>query len=248
MLSSKARPVLYFSITDHIWAIDARTGRELWHYDWPDNRAIHVANRGLGMYGEWLFYMTPDNSLLSLNARTGKERWRVQIADVKDDWFSSIAPLIIGNHVITAAGNNGEIRSWLESRDPETGKQQWKWWVTPAPGEPGSETWPDEYSMLHGGGNPWLNGTYDPELNLYYFGTGNGVPVGRAPHPTPAGDSLYTACIIALNPDTGKMAWYFQATPHDVHDWDAAQTPILFDGEFQGFGTRENLPGFARQK
>ena len=226
--------VLYFSITDHIWAMDARTGRELWHYEWPDNKAIHVANRGLGMYGDWLFYMTPDNWLLSLNARTGKERWRVQIADVKDEWFSSIAPLVIGNHVITAAGNNGEIRSWLESRDPETGRQQWKWWVTPAPGEPGSETWPDEYSMLHGGGNPWLNGTYDPELNLYYFGTGNGVPVRRAAHPTPAGDSLYTACIVALNPDTGKMAWYFQATPHDVHDWDAAQTPILFDAEFQG--------------
>jgi outer membrane protein assembly factor BamB len=119
--------VLYFSVTDHIWAMDARSGRELWRYDWPDNKAIHVANRGLGMYGDWLFYMTPDNWLLSLNARTGKERWRVQIADVKDEWFSSIAPLVIGNHVITAAGNNGDVRSWLESRDPETGAQQWRW-------------------------------------------------------------------------------------------------------------------------
>jgi len=103
--------VLYFSITDHIWAADARTGRELWHYEWPDNRAIHVANRGLGMYGDWLYYMTPDNYLLSLNAKDGKERWRKQVADVRKDWFSSIAPVIIGNHVITAAGNNNDIRS-----------------------------------------------------------------------------------------------------------------------------------------
>src|SRR6267142_2362235 len=89
--------VLYFSITDHIWAADARTGRELWHYEWPDNRAIHGANRGLGMYGDWLFYLTPDNYLLSLNAKDGKERWRKEVADVKKDWFSSIAPLVIGN-------------------------------------------------------------------------------------------------------------------------------------------------------
>jgi len=229
------RGVLYFSITDHIWAVDARSGREYWHYTWPDNRAIHVANRGLGMYGNWLYYMTPDNYLLSLNAKDGKERWRKQVADVKQDWFSSFAPVVIGNHVLTAAGNNNEVRSWLEARDPETGDLQWKWYTTPEPGEPGSETWPDVESMLHGGGNPWLNGTYDPELNLYYFGTGDGVPRMRPPHPNAQGeDSLYTATMIALNPDTGKKVWHFQVTPHDNRDWDAAQTPILFDGEFKG--------------
>jgi len=229
------RGVLYFSITDHIWAVDARSGREYWHYTWPDNRAIHVANRGLGMYGNWLYYMTPDNYLLCLNAVDGKELWRKQVADVKQDWFSSFAPMVIGNHVITAAGNNNEVRSWLESRDPETGALQWKWYTTPEPGEAGSETWPDVESMLHGGGNPWLNGTYDPELNLYYFGTGDGVPRMRPPHPNAEGeDSLYTASIIALNPDTGKKVWHFQVTPHDNRDWDAAQTPILFDGEFKG--------------
>ena len=142
------RGVLYFSVTDQsgLWM---RGRPEYWHYTWPDNRAIHVANRGLGMFGNWLYYMTPDNYLLCLNAVDGKERWRKQVADVKQDWFSSFAPMVIGNHVITAAGNNNEVRSWLESRDPETGAMQWKWYTTPEPGEPGSETWPDVESMLH---------------------------------------------------------------------------------------------------
>jgi alcohol dehydrogenase (cytochrome c) len=201
---------------------------------WPNNKAIHVANRGLGMYGNWLFFMATDNYLVSLNAKDGTERWRMQIADVYKDFFSSIAPLIIHNHVIVAPGNNDDIRAYLESRDPETGALQWRWFVDPKPGEPGSETWVDAETMAKGGGFPWLNGTYDPELNLYYFGTGNGVPMQRPPHPTPTGDSLYTASIVALNPDTGKMAWAFQVTPHDTHDYDAAQTPILFDAEFKG--------------
>ena len=226
--------VLYLSITDNVWAVDARSGHELWHYSWPNNKAIHVANRGLGMYGNWLFFMTPDNYLVSLNAIDGKERWRVQIADVDKDFFSSMAPLIIRNHVIVAPGNNDDIRAFLESRDPETGALQWRWWVDPDPGQPGSETWTDNATMAKGGGFPWLNGTYDPILNLYYFGTGNGVPMDRAAHPTENGDSLYTACIVALNPDTGKLAWAFQITPHDTHDYDAAQTPILFDAVFRG--------------
>jgi acido-empty-quinoprotein group A len=226
--------ILYFTITDNVWAMDARTGHVIWHYSWPNNSAIHVANRGLGMYGSWLYYMTPDDYLISLNAKDGTERWRVQVADVKKDFFSATAPLIIKDHVIVGPGNNDDIRAWLESRDPVTGALQWKWWVDPDPGAPGSETWSDNETMLKGGGFPWLNGTYDPDLNLYYLGTGNGVPMDRAPHPTPEGDSLYTASIVALNPDTGKLVWAYQVTPHDTHDYDAAQTPIIFDGAFDG--------------
>ena len=227
--------VLYFTTTDNVWAMDARSGRELWHWTWPNNRAIHVANHGLGMYGNWLYYLTPDNWLVSIRALDGKERWKVQVADVNQDFFSSTAPMVIGNHVIVGPGNNDDIRAFLESHDPETGALQWKWWVTPDPGQPGSETWTDSETMLKGGGFPWLTGTYDPELNLYYFGTGNGVPVKRAPHPNEKGeDSLYTASILAINPDSGKIAWHFQATPHDNHDWDAAQTPIIFDADFGG--------------
>ncbi|HEX4228949.1 MAG TPA: acido-empty-quinoprotein group A [Bryobacteraceae bacterium] len=237
--------VLYLSITDHIWAVDARSGRELWHWQWPNNKAIHVGNRGLGMYGNWLYYMTPDDYLVCLNARDGTVRWKVQIADVNKDFFSATAPLVIGNHVIVAPGNNDDIRAYLESRDPETGALQWRWWVDPEPGQPGSETWSDAETMSKGGGFPWLSGTYDKELNLYYFGTGNGVPQHRAPHPTVNGDSLYTACIVALQLDTGKLAWAFQATPHDTHDYDAAQTPILFDAEFKG-QTRKLLAQVSR--
>jgi alcohol dehydrogenase (cytochrome c) len=226
--------VLYFTITDNVWAMDALTGRELWHYSWPNNRAIHVANRGVAIYKSWLYFMTPDNYLVSLNLKDGKEHWRQQIADVKDDYFSAASPLVIGNHVIVGPGNNDNVRAWLESRDPETGAQQWKWWVDPAPGEPGSDTWPDDATMAKGGGFPWLTGTYDPQLNLYYFGTGNGVPEDRKPHPTDHGDSLYTASVVALNPDTGKLVWAYQITPHDTHDYDAGQTPIIFDGEFKG--------------
>jgi len=129
-------------------------------------------------------------------------------------------------------GDSLDVPGYLESRDPDTGDLQWRWYTTPRPGEPGSDTWPDKYSMEHGGGMPWLPGSYDPELNLYYFGTGNANPV-LSGHSRP-GDNLWTASIVAVNVDTGKMAWYYQATPHDTHDWDAAQTPVMIDGVIDG--------------
>ena len=129
-------------------------------------------------------------------------------------------------------GDSLDVPGYLESRDPETGQLQWRWNTTPRKGEPGAETWPNPEAMEHGGGMTWVPGTYDPELNLYYLGTGNPNPVmagqGRK------GDNLWTCSIVALNPDTGKMAWYFQASPHDTHDWDAAETPVLIDGEIDG--------------
>jgi PQQ-dependent dehydrogenase (methanol/ethanol family) len=193
-----------------------------------------MAGAAPGMLGDWLFFTTPNNYLISLSAKDGKERWRTSFAE-KGNWFSSTAPAVIGNHVLVGPGNDDPIRGYLDSFDPETGKQQWRWYATPDPGQPGSETWANPEDMLHAGGNPWQAGTYDPELNLYYFGTGDARPRTRPPHPNAEGeDSLYTASIIALNPDTGKMVWHFQASPHDVHDWDNIQTPILFDGEFKG--------------
>ncbi len=140
---------------------------------------------------------------------------------------------MIRNHVIIGVGGDSlDVPGYLESRDPETGSFSGAGTRRPRPGEPGAETWPDEYSMEHGGGMPWLPGTYDPELNLYYFGTGNPNPVLAGQ--SRKGDNLWTASIVAVNPDTGKMAWYFQATPHDTHDWDAAQTPMLIDGVIDG--------------
>jgi acido-empty-quinoprotein group A len=225
--------ILYVTMPDNVWAVDPRLGRERWHYYWKTRGGIHIGNRGVGMYGNWLYFLTPDNYFVSLDATTGKERWHKEIANVKREYFSTAAPIVIRNHVIIGVGGDSlDVPGYLESRDPETGELQWRWYTTPRPGEAGAETWPDEYSMEHGGGMPWLPGTYDPELNLYYFGTGNANPV-LSGH-SRKGDNLWTASIVALNPDTGKMAWYYQATPHDTHDWDAAQTPILIDGVVDG--------------
>ena len=225
--------VLYFTAPDHVWAIDARTGREIWHYFWRTRGGIHIGNRGVGMYGNWLYFLTPDNYFVSLDATTGKERWHKEIANVKREYFSTSAPIVVRNHVIIGVGGDSlDVPGYLESRDAETGELRWRWNTTPKPGEPGAETWPDAYTAAHGGGMPWLPGTYDPELNLYYFGTGNANPVLVGV--SRPGDNLWTASIVALDADTGKMAWYYQATPHDTHDWDAAQTPILIDGVIDG--------------
>ena len=225
--------ILYFSAPDHVWAVDARTGREVWHYAWKTRGGDHIGNRGVGVYDKWLYFLTPDNYFVSLELATGKERWHHEIASMKREYFSTNAPIVIGRHVIIGVGGDAlDLPGWLESRDPENGELVWRWNSTPRAGEPGSETWPDDYSMSHGGGMPWIPGTYDPELNLYYFGTGNANPVLTGQNR--AGDNLYTCTIVALNPDTGKMAWYYQATPHDTHDWDAAQTPILIDGIIDG--------------
>src|SRR5262245_35672181 len=221
--------VLYFTSPDHVWAVDARTGREIWHYYWKTRGGNHIGNRGVGMYGNWLYFLTPDNYFVSLDAATGKERWHHEIANVKRQYQSTNAPMIVGKHVIIGVGGDAlDVPGYLESRDPENGQLIWRWHSAPKPGEAGANTWPNEYAMGNGGGMPWLPGTYDPDLNLYYIGTGNPNPVlsGKSRE----GDNLYTCSIVALNPDTGKMVWYYQVTPHDTHDWDAAQTPVLIDG------------------
>lgn len=225
--------ILYFTAPDNVWAIDARSGREFWHYE-RKSQGDHIGNRGVGMYGESLYFTTPDAQLVSLNAKDGTVRWIKEIADPKLGYFSTMAPLVIRNHVIVGiSGDVTDVRGYLESVDPETGSIQWRWNTTPDPGQPGSETWPkDSEAMLHGGGMTWMSGTYDPAVNLLYWGTGNPNPVlageGRP------GDNLYTCSIVALNPDTGKLAWYFQPSPHDLHDWDGAETPVLFDAEVKG--------------
>jgi acido-empty-quinoprotein group A len=225
--------VLYFTVPDHAWAIDARTGRELWHYKWESKGGIHTGNRGVGIYHDWLFFETPDNHLISLDKNTGKLRWAVEVADLALEYFSTSSPLIINNHVLVGVGGDSlDVPGYLEARDPETGAVQWRFNTEPRPGEPGSETWPNAKSMEHGGGMTWLTGTYDPELNLLYWGTGNPNPVHAAQ--SRKGDNLYTCSIVALNPDTGKLAWYFQASPHDTHDWDNIEAPVLFDGEVNG--------------
>ena len=225
--------VLYFTIPDHVFAVDARSGRELWHYRWNSKGGWHLGNRGVGIYGDWLYFETPDCNLVSLHLKDGSERWRKPICDLDRYYTATVAPVVIKNHIIVGvSGDDLDIPGYLESRDPETGDLQWHWSTVPKPGEPGSETWPNAEAMAHGGGMTWVPSTYDPELNLLYLGTGNPQPViaGKARE----GSNLFTESIVALHLDTGKMAWYFQASPHDTHDWDAVETPVLFDGEIDG--------------
>jgi acido-empty-quinoprotein group A len=224
--------VLYLTTTNNAYAIDARTGEELWHYLWQGRTVI--GNRGVGMYGGWLYFETGDNNIVSLDAATGRERWRKPLADEKSVNFSTSAPVIIGNHVlIGVGGDSANNPTWLESRDPETGDLQWRWYTTPQQaGEPGSETWPNSQAASNGAGAPWQPVTYDPELNLIYVTTGNPTPTynGRARE----GDNLYTCSVVALNPDTGRMTWHYQFSPHDTHDWDSTEVPILVDGTIDG--------------
>ena len=225
--------ILYFATPDNAWAVDARDGHEIWHYFWKTKGGTHIGNRGLGMYGTWLFMETPDDYLVSLDARTGKERWHVVIADFNQQYFSTMAPMIIGDQVLVGTGNDLDAPGFLQSFDPVTGKRKWIFYTVPMKaGDPGLDTWPSLEAARHGGGQVWIPGVYDPDTKLYIFGTGNPTPgytgVGRK------GDNLFTCSLIAVNVETGKMAWYYQTSPHDTHDWDSAQTPVMFDATVNG--------------
>src|ERR1700753_4061718 len=215
--------VIYFSVPDNVWAIDALSGHQLWHYSYPPNPGLHIGSRDVGMYKKWLYFLAPDGHLISLNANDGSVHWKVQVADVAKGYWTSMAPLVVGNHVLVGtSGDFDNLSGYVRSVDPETGKTQWEWDATPPVGTPNATT----------GGNSWMTGTYDPQLNLVYWGTGNPTAVLNAS--TRPGDDLYTCSIVALNPDTGKLVWVFQPSPHDTHDWDAAETPVLVDGTFHG--------------
>ncbi|RXH56257.1 acido-empty-quinoprotein group A [Granulicella sibirica] len=227
-LEIKATPILvdgilYFTLPDNIWAIDARTGHQLWRYTAPPNKAFHIGQRGVSIYKGSLYYMSSDAHLLSLDPKNGKVRWDVEVADASKGHWATMAPLIVGNHVLVgASGDFDNLQGFIRSIDAETGKTQWQWDATPPVGTAKKAT----------GGSAWMTGTYDPDLNLVYWGTGNPTPVlTGAPRP---GDNLYTCSIVALNPETGKLAWAFQPSPHDTHDWDAVETPVLVDGDFHG--------------
>ena len=225
--------MLYFTVPNHVYAIEARTGRMLWHYVWRGRSAI--GNRGVGMYGNWLFVVMPDNTVVSLDATTGKERWTRKLSgDGVSNWSTS-APLVIRNHVLVGIGGDtpvGPTQGFMESLDPETGASQWKWATTPGPGEPGIDTWPNAELAARSSGAPWQPPTYDPELNLVYVPTGQPTPTYNGK--SREGANLYTCSIVALNADTGKMAWYYQTSPHDTHDWDATEVTILVDGTING--------------
>jgi alcohol dehydrogenase (cytochrome c) len=215
--------ILYFTVPDNIWAVDARSGHRIWHYQYPPNKGDHIGQRGVAIYKDWLFFMSPDAHMVSLNAKDGSVRWTIAVADSSLGYWTTMAPLVVGNHVIVGVGGDlDNLPTFVQAFDPETGKLQWKWDVDPPPGTPHATT----------GGTTWMPGTYDPDLHLLYWGTGNPTPVLNGS--TRPGNDLYTCSIVALNPDTGKLVWAFQISPHDTHDWDAVEIPVLVDGTFKG--------------
>ena len=229
--------ILYVSSPDNAWAVDALDGHVLWHYWWKSRGGIHIGNRGMAMYGDWLYFETPDDYLVSLDAKTGAERWHKEIADFTQQYFSTTAPVVVGNHVLAGTGDDLDAPGFLQSFDPQTGDLQWKFYTVPMnKGDPGLETWASLDAARHGGAQVWIPGSYDPATQLYIFGTGNPTPAYTAMLRAPRDEhtNLYTCSVVALNVDTGKLAWYYQTSPNDTHDWDATQAPVLFDGMFAG--------------
>ena len=226
------RGVMYITSANDAFALDARTGRSLWHYKRPlssgllDDAAAHK-NRGVAVWRELVYMETDDAHLLCLDARSGGLRWDVEYADKKLHYGATSAPLVVNGTVIvgTSGGDSG-VRGFIAAYDAVSGKLKWHLWTIPGPGEFGSSSWPGD-SYLHGGATTWMPGTYDPELNTLYWTTSNAAP-DFAGDSRP-GDDLYTACVLAIDAGTGKLKWYFQFTPHDLYDYDANETPVLVD-------------------
>src|SRR6185295_13594640 len=189
--------ILYLSTPDNAWAIDARNGHQRWHFVWKTRGGTHIGNRGLGMWHNTLYMETPDDYLVAIDAGNGKELWHQEIADFDLQYFSTTAPIVVGNHVLVGTGNDLDQPGFLQSFDPETGKLQWKFYTVPMKlGDPGLDTWPNLDSAKHGGGQVWVPGVYDPDTKLYIFGTGNPTPsYTGAPRP---GDNLFTCALIAV--------------------------------------------------
>lgn len=215
--------VLYITLPDNVWALDARSGHQIWHYTYPANTGFHIGHRGVAMHGHYLYLTTPDAHLVCLDARTGKVVWNIVIADADKGYWATMSPMVIRDHVIVGvSGDFDNLTGYLRSIDPDTGKTQWQWDSTPPAGTPNATT----------GGMTWMTGSYDPKLNLLYWGTGNPTPVLTGS--SRPGDNPNTCSIVALDPDTGKLVWAFQPSPHDTHDWDAVETPVLADVQFNG--------------
>jgi alcohol dehydrogenase (cytochrome c) len=228
---------MYFSEPpSDVIAVDAKTGRAFWTYRYALAGNVGVCcgrvNRGLAILGDTLYLAALDGNLVALDAKTGKEIWKTPVVDPKLGYTLTMAPLVVKDKVIIGpAGGEYGIRGFLAAFDAHTGKEVWRFHTIPGPGEAGHETWSGD-AWQHGGGSIWLTGSYDPELNLIVQGVGNPSPDWNAT--VRPGDNLYTTSVIALDADTGTLKWHFQFVPHDAWDWDAMQTPVMVDGEWQG--------------
>jgi alcohol dehydrogenase (cytochrome c) len=229
--------MMFVTAANDASALDARTGRVVWHHSWPisegliDDASGHI-NRGVGVWHNRVYMETDNAHLLCLDVRSGNLIWDVAYANWNKNYGATSAPLVVKDKVLvgTSGGDDG-VRGFVAAYDAVSGKLAWRFWTIPGPGEFGSESWPAKL-YLHGGGTTWMPGTYDPQLNTIYWGTSNPAPDFEGS--VRPGDDLYTDCVLALDPDTGKLKWYFQFMPHDLFDYDAVETPILIDAVYQG--------------
>ena len=228
--------VMFVSTPSHqVVAIDAKTGVILWRWikEVAENVvAPHPTSRGVALYGDKVFFAANDAVLVALNARTGLGAWRTTVADNKSGYYMTLAPLVAdGKVMVGASGGELGIRGFVAAFDPETGRELWRTYTVPAPGEPGSETWPKGDQWKNGGAPVWVTGNYDPQTNIAYWGTGNGGPWMGDQRP---GDNLYATSVVALDVATGKIKGHFQYVPNDSWDWDEVSPPILVDFQRQG--------------
>jgi alcohol dehydrogenase (cytochrome c) len=227
--------IMYVSAQDNTaYALDARTGRRLWSYKRTLPEKIRACcghtNRGFAILGTRLFLATLDAHVIALDSATGNVLWDVEAANYSQGYAFTVAPLVVKNKIIVGvSGGEYGIRGFIDAYDPETGKRAWRFYTVPAPGEPGSDSWPSADSAARGGAPAWVTGTYDPQLDLLYWPTGNPAPSDDGSRRK--GENLYSNSVVALQPDTGKLQWYFQFTPFDLHDWDATEVPVLVDAE-----------------
>lgn len=229
--------VLYVTGPQNVaWAIDARTGRQIWRYrrELPSNltACCGLVNRGFAMLGDKLYMTTLDAHLVALDANTGSVMWDATLGDYKVGYSSTIAPLVVKDKVIVGvAGGEYGIRGYIEAFDAQTGQRAWRFYTIPGPGEPGNDTWAGD-SWKIGGASVWVTGAYDPQQNLLMYGIGNPGPDYYSE--SRKGDNLYSNSLVALDADTGVLRWHYQFTPQDVHDWDATEVPILADLAIEG--------------
>jgi alcohol dehydrogenase (cytochrome c) len=230
--------VLYVTgFNNNAWAIDARSGRQIWRYrrELPDDLKLccGAVNRGFAALGDRLFMATLDAHLIALDMKTGIVQWDAKLADYSAGYSATVAPLVVKDKVIVGiAGAEYGIRGFIDAYDAQTGKQAWRFYTVAGPADPGARSWPQGDAYLRGGGSIWVTGTYDPDQNLIFFGTGNPGPDYYSN--AREGDNLYTTSLVALDADTGERRWHYQFTPHDVHDWDSTQVPVLGDLTING--------------
>jgi alcohol dehydrogenase (cytochrome c) len=229
--------VMYVTHANECYALDAGTGREIWHYQRPRTKglignAAGGANRGVGVSGDRVFMVTDHAHIIALNRHTGALLWESEMADWRQNYNATGAPLPVGNLVVTGTSGGDEgVRGFVAAFDQATGKEVWRFWTVPAPGEPGSETWQGK-GIAHPGGTTWMTGAYDPQLDTIYWPVGNPGPdlIGD----DRLGDNLHTDSIVALDAKSGAKKWHFQFTPHDVWDYDAQEPIALVDTTWQG--------------